>query len=108
MRRSGLRHIDLYLLHSPYGEKRIKLECWKAVEDAIAEGEVQAGEVSNFGVKHVRSPLLKWFGSSADELLCSYENFWIPNLESYQPSIKSKCTHSILKQTSRHSARNTG
>lgn len=54
VRRCGLGYLDLYLLHSPYGGKRRRLECWKAVEDAIEEGEVRAGGVSNFGVKYVR------------------------------------------------------
>lgn len=40
-------------MHSPYGGKRKRLECWKAVEDAILEGEVRTGGVSNYGVKHV-------------------------------------------------------
>jgi diketogulonate reductase-like aldo/keto reductase len=53
LKKSGLDYIDLYLLHSPYGGKQKRLECWKAVEDAILEGEVKAGGVSNFGVKHV-------------------------------------------------------
>jgi diketogulonate reductase-like aldo/keto reductase len=61
LKKSGLDYIDLYLLHSPYGGKEKRLDCWKAVEDAILEGEVKAGGVSNFGVKHVccfRSPSL--------------------------------------------------
>jgi len=58
IRKSGLGHIDLYLLHSPYGGKYRRLECWRAVEDAIADGEVRAGGVSNFGVKHVSIPSL--------------------------------------------------
>ncbi len=53
IRKSGLGYIDLYLLHSPYGGRGKRLECWKAVEDAIEAGEVRAGGVSNFGVKHV-------------------------------------------------------
>jgi diketogulonate reductase-like aldo/keto reductase len=53
IKKSGLGYIDLYLLHSPYGGKSRRLECWRAVEDAIEEGEVRAGGVSNFGVKHV-------------------------------------------------------
>ena len=52
----GLGYIDLYLLHSPYGGKTKRLECWKAVEDAIQDGEVKTGGVSNFGIKHVRLP----------------------------------------------------
>lgn len=50
---SGLGYIDLFLLHSPYGGKRARLESWRAVEDAIEDGEVKTGGVSNYGVKHV-------------------------------------------------------
>lgn len=55
---SGLGYIDLFLLHSPYGGKAKRLECWKAVEDAIEEGEVKSGGVSNFGVKHVSRTII--------------------------------------------------
>ena len=41
----GLGYIDLFLLHSPYGGKEARLESWRAVEDAIAEGEVRIGGV---------------------------------------------------------------
>lgn len=54
LKRSGLDYIDLFLLHSPYGGKKARLESWRAVEDAIYEGEVKIGGVSNFGIKHVR------------------------------------------------------
>lgn len=50
----GLGYIDLFLLHSPYGGKRDRLESWRAVEDAIDAGEVRIGGVSNYGEKHVR------------------------------------------------------
>ena len=53
VKQSGLGYIDLFLLHSPYGGKVKRLECWRAVEDAIEDGEVRIGGVSNFGVKHV-------------------------------------------------------
>lgn len=49
----GLGHIDLFLLHSPYGGKKARLESWRAVEDAIDDGEIRIGGVSNYGVKHV-------------------------------------------------------
>lgn len=55
VRRSGLGYLDLYLLHSPYGGKERRLQSWRAVEDAIEEGEVRVGGVSNYGVKHVSS-----------------------------------------------------
>ena len=54
VKQCGLRYIDLFLLHSPYGGKSQRLECWRAVEDAIDDGEIKTGGISNFGVKHVR------------------------------------------------------
>ena len=53
VKESGLGYIDLFLLHSPYGGKTKRLDCWRAVEDAIVDGEVKTGGVSNFGIKHV-------------------------------------------------------
>lgn len=53
----GLGYIDLFLLHSPYGGKKMRLESWRAVEDAIQDGEIKIGGVSNFGEKHVRPRL---------------------------------------------------
>ncbi|ETI26453.1 hypothetical protein G647_03230 [Cladophialophora carrionii CBS 160.54] len=50
---SGLGYIDLFLLHSPYGGRDARLSSWKAVEDAIQDGEIKIGGVSNFGVKHL-------------------------------------------------------
>ncbi|KAF1354898.1 alcohol dehydrogenase [Delphinella strobiligena] len=52
-----LGYIDLFLLHAPFGGKRARLESWRAVEDAVLEGEVKIGGVSNFGVKHLREIL---------------------------------------------------
>lgn len=49
----GLGYIDLFLLHSPYGGRNKRLESWRAVEDAIDNGEIRIGGVSNFGEKHV-------------------------------------------------------
>ncbi|KAK1057008.1 hypothetical protein LTR74_014467 [Friedmanniomyces endolithicus] len=49
----GLGYIDLFLLHSPYGGKQARLDSWRAVEDAIKDGEVKIGGVSNYGEKHL-------------------------------------------------------
>lgn len=57
LKQCGLDYIDLFLLHSPYGGKGSRLECWRAVEDAIDAGEIKTGGVSNFGVKHLRELL---------------------------------------------------
>lgn len=54
--RHHLGYIDLFLLHSPYGGKSARLDSWRAVEDAIDDGEVKIGGVSNYGVKHASVP----------------------------------------------------
>jgi diketogulonate reductase-like aldo/keto reductase len=43
LKASGLDHIDVFLLHSPYGDKQARLDTWRAVEDAMAEDDVKAG-----------------------------------------------------------------
>lgn len=50
---SGLGYVDLFLLHSPYGGRKARLESWRALEDAVQAGEVRIPGVSNFGVGHV-------------------------------------------------------
>ncbi|KAI1106660.1 aldo-keto reductase family 1 member E1 [Jackrogersella minutella] len=54
---SKLGYIDMFLLHSPYGGTEARLTSWKAVEDAIEDGEVKTGGVSNFGVRHIEELL---------------------------------------------------
>lgn len=49
----GLGYVDLFLLHSPYGGKKARLSSWKALEDAVQDGNVRIAGVSNFGVKHL-------------------------------------------------------
>jgi diketogulonate reductase-like aldo/keto reductase len=49
----GLGYIDLFLLHSPHGGRQARLDSWRAVEDAIQDGEVKIGGVSNYGETHV-------------------------------------------------------
>jgi diketogulonate reductase-like aldo/keto reductase len=53
VRECGLGYIDLFLLHSPYGGKEARLSSWRALEDAVLEGEVRIPGVSNYGEKHV-------------------------------------------------------
>lgn len=49
----GLGYVDLFLLHSPYGGKDARLTSWRALEDAVEDGEVKMAGVSNFGAQHV-------------------------------------------------------
>ena len=41
----GLDHIDLYLLHQPYGDT---MGAWRALEEAYQAGKIRAIGVSNF------------------------------------------------------------
>jgi diketogulonate reductase-like aldo/keto reductase len=43
----GVGYIDLFLLHSPYGGKKARLDSWRAVEDAIDDGEVGVSPWTN-------------------------------------------------------------
>ncbi|EOA92189.1 uncharacterized protein SETTUDRAFT_41007 [Exserohilum turcica Et28A] len=57
VKEAGLGYIDLFLLHSPYGGKQARLDSWRAVEDAMRDGQVKIGGVSNYGVKHLQELL---------------------------------------------------
>lgn len=71
----GLGYIDLFLLHSPYGGKNARLESWRAVEDAIDDGEVRIGGVSNYGVKHVSIQSLYHHPTVPTSMLCTESGF---------------------------------
>jgi diketogulonate reductase-like aldo/keto reductase len=60
IRESGLEYVDLYLLHSPYGGRKRRLDCWAAVEDAVRDGEVRSAGVSNYGVHHASIVPVDW------------------------------------------------
>lgn len=45
LRRLGLDHVDLYLIHQPYGDYYSE---WRAMQDLYREGRVRAIGVSNF------------------------------------------------------------
>ena len=101
----GLGYIDLFLLHSPYGGRKVRLESWKAVEDAIDAGEVKSGGVSNFGVKHVcitkMPPVIPML------MLLSSKSFWQRSLDTDQSPTKSRFTPLTHGRKSPLSARQT-
>lgn len=49
----GLGYVDLFLLHSPYGGREARLTSWRALEDAVRDGEVKMAGISNYGVDHI-------------------------------------------------------
>ncbi|KAH8150680.1 uncharacterized protein LAJ45_05376 [Morchella importuna] len=57
LRKSGLGWIDLYLMHSPYGGREKRSECWRAVVECVREGKVRSAGVSNFGIRHLQQLL---------------------------------------------------
>ncbi|PGH22911.1 hypothetical protein AJ80_02960 [Polytolypa hystricis UAMH7299] len=57
LRATGLEYIDLFLIHAPYGGTRRRIESWRAISDAVADGEIRAGGVSNYGIKHLQEIL---------------------------------------------------
>ena len=50
----GLRYIDLYLIHGPLGGREARLDSWKAIVEAKAEGKLRSIGVSNFGITHIQ------------------------------------------------------
>ncbi|AWU75739.1 uncharacterized protein C5L36_0B09800 [Pichia kudriavzevii] len=58
----GLGYIDLLLIHSPTEGPRMRLETWKAMQEAVDEGIVKSIGVSNYGIKHLQE-LLSWEGT---------------------------------------------
>ena len=53
IQKTGLKYIDLYLLHSPYGGRDGRLGAWKALVEAVEAGKVRSIGVSNYGVHHL-------------------------------------------------------
>lgn len=56
---SGLQYIDLLLIHSPLEGSKLRLETWRAMQEAVDKGLVKSIGVSNYGKKHI-DELLNW------------------------------------------------
>lgn len=54
---ANLGYVDMFLLHSPYGGKAARLASWRALEDAVADGEVKIAGISNYGQGHIEELL---------------------------------------------------
>ncbi|ODV86699.1 hypothetical protein CANARDRAFT_21697 [[Candida] arabinofermentans NRRL YB-2248] len=57
----GLKYIDLLLIHSPLEGPTMRLETYKAMQEAVDSGIVKSIGVSNYGIAHV-DELLNWPG----------------------------------------------
>ncbi|SPO26160.1 related to 2,5-diketo-D-gluconic acid reductase [Ustilago trichophora] len=57
LKKCGLGYIDLYLIHSPYGGKKKRLESWKAIQEAKDQGLIKSIGVSNYGQRHLEELL---------------------------------------------------
>jgi 2,5-diketo-D-gluconate reductase A len=53
LRRLGLDHVDLYLIHWPLPRLDRYVESWRAMEELLAEGKTRAIGVSNFLPEHL-------------------------------------------------------
>jgi len=53
LKESGLKYIDLMLLHAPYGGPVARKGAWKALVEAQEEGKIRSLGISNYGVHHL-------------------------------------------------------
>lgn len=53
LRATGLKYIDLMLIHAPYGGPNGRKAAWRALVDAQEAGKVRSIGVSNYGVHHL-------------------------------------------------------
>jgi len=51
LKKLNTKYIDLYLIHSPYGDKNI--ETYEALIEKQKEGKIKSIGVSNFGIEHL-------------------------------------------------------
>ena len=54
LKRLGLDHLDLYLIHWPYPGQDLYVETWKTLEELYADGRVRSIGVSNFQPTHLQ------------------------------------------------------
>ncbi|OCH92505.1 Aldo/keto reductase [Obba rivulosa] len=49
----GTDYIDLFLIHNPHSGRELRLETYRALQEARAAGKIRSVGVSNYGVKHL-------------------------------------------------------
>ncbi|KAK4496000.1 hypothetical protein PRZ48_013268 [Zasmidium cellare] len=53
LRELGLKYIDLYLIHAPFGNPEARNGSWTALAQAVVDGKVKSIGVSNYGLHHL-------------------------------------------------------
>jgi diketogulonate reductase-like aldo/keto reductase len=53
LKETGLKYIDLMLLHAPYGGREARKGAWKALVEAQEAGKIRSLGISNYGVHHL-------------------------------------------------------
>lgn len=56
-----LGYIDLVLIHTPDGNRDKRVGTWKALQEAVAKGQIKSIGVSNYNTHHI-DELLQWDG----------------------------------------------
>lgn len=83
-RAKDIGYIDLYLIHDPMSSKKLRLETWKALQEAVESGHVKSIGVSNFGVHHLEE-LLQWEGLTIPPVVDQVElNPWLQRTDIHQ------------------------
>ncbi|KAH8597029.1 NADP-dependent oxidoreductase domain-containing protein [Bisporella sp. PMI_857] len=113
--KSGLGYLDLYLLHSPYGGPEKRLECWRAIEDAIELREIRTGGVSNFGLRHLKELIdsnprhlpsvnqIEVHPFNVRPELTAFCNEYSITVEAYAPLARAlRMNHPVIKELSKH------
>ncbi|KAF8458822.1 NADP-dependent oxidoreductase domain-containing protein [Terfezia claveryi] len=98
--KSGLRYLDLYLLHSPYGGPQKRAECWRAVADAVEDGELLEGEKEQRRRPVVNQIEVHPFNANAEITTFCRENSI--QIQAYAPLVKGrKFDHPVVKELSK-------
>jgi diketogulonate reductase-like aldo/keto reductase len=80
----AIGYIDLFLIHSPMTNRQLRLETWKALQEAVESGAVKSIGVSNYSERHL-DELLSWEGLKIKPVVNQVElHPWMPRINLVQ------------------------